>query len=159
MVSYAARTQSRRFVPGSTSWRTVSVLAGYLLKQLAEGAVQAGYDVVACPAPLQPERLEHLLIPSFARVLTGTAAKCKGKPYRRIRFDAMPDQGLVRSCRARLRFARRVSELLQEEAIAALAEVRDIQRRIEALYEVRVDHDKADQAAEEIKKSMECATA
>jgi hypothetical protein len=40
-------------------------LADAMLKQLAEGAVQGGYHVIACPSPFQPERLEHLLIPPF----------------------------------------------------------------------------------------------
>lgn len=39
--------------------------AGGLLSALCAEAVRRSYDVIACPSPEEPERLEHLLIPEL----------------------------------------------------------------------------------------------
>ena len=41
-------------------------LAHRMLAHLLSGALKAGYDVVACPSPMAPDRLEHLLIPQLS---------------------------------------------------------------------------------------------
>ena len=40
-------------------------LSHLLLTHLLAGAVMGGYDVVACPDPMAPERLSHLLVPEL----------------------------------------------------------------------------------------------
>lgn len=41
-------------------------LAHSMLTHLAAGALAAGHDVIVCPSPLFPDRMEHLLIPSLS---------------------------------------------------------------------------------------------
>lgn len=118
-------------------------LAHGMLTHLAAGAMAAGYDVVVCPSPLCPERMEHLLIPalSLAFVSSTPALPYEARPYRRIRLDAMADQELMRRCRARLRFSRKVSSALMDEAVEALAQAKAMHDELETIYNPHVDFD------------------
>ncbi len=128
-------------------------LAGYMLTHLAAGAMAAGYDVIACPSPMYPDRMEHLLIPalSLAFVSTTPALPYGGRPYRRIRLDAMADPEVLRRNRARLRFSRKVSSALLEEAVESLAQAKAMHDDLEGYYNPHVDFDevyrRADAAA------------
>ena len=48
------------------------------------------------------------------------------RPYRRIRMDAMGDPDLLRRNRARLRFSRKVSGALMEEAVESLEQAKSM---------------------------------
>ena len=66
-------------------------LAGGTLEYLRETAAERGWNTVACPAPEEPDRLEHLLIPGLglAFVTSHPGMEWPGKAYRRLRLDAM----------------------------------------------------------------------
>lgn len=127
-------------------------LAHGLLTHLAAGAMAGGYDVVVCPSPMAPERMEHLLIPALSLAfVTGTPLlPYDGQPYRRIRLDAMADPELLRRGRARLRFSRKISAALLEEGTASLAQGKAMHDELEALYNPHVDFTKVYQIADEI---------
>ncbi|MEG0597686.1 MAG: hypothetical protein RR502_06540, partial [Oscillospiraceae bacterium] len=101
-------------------------LGGPLLETLLAGAVESGYHVISCPSPLEPERLEHLLIPSLglAFVTDTPALPYPHKPYRHIRVDAMADEAVLRQNKGRLKFVRKVTEELLQEGIVALSEAK-----------------------------------
>ena len=111
--------------------------AGALLSALCAEAVRRGYDVVACPSPEEPERLEHLLVPELglAFVTSKPGMKYPGKPYRRVRLDALshPEN------KARLRFRSRMTGVLREEGIAALREAKAAHDLLEHVYNPYVD--------------------
>ena len=127
-------------------------LGHHMLSYLAAGAMAAGYDVIACPSPLYPDRLEHLLIPelSLAFVTSSPALPYPRRPYRRIRLDAMADQEVLRRLRARLRFSRKVSAALVEEAVESLAQAKAMHDELESLYNPHVDFDRVYRIAGEI---------
>lgn len=131
-------------------------LAHQMLTHLLAGAVAAGHDVIACPSPMSPDRLEHLLIPglSLAFVTSTPALPYGRRPYRRIRLDAMADPEAVRRSKARLKFSRKVSGALMDEAVDSLAQAKSMHDDLEALYNPYVDFDKvhaiADSAAAEV---------
>lgn len=116
-------------------------LAHTMLTCLAAGAMAAGHDVVACPDPLFPDRMAHLLIPSLSLAFVSTTPEqpWPRRPYRRIRLDAMADQELLRRNRSRLRFSRKVSAALLEEAVASLAQAKAMHDQLEELYNPHVD--------------------
>ena len=89
-------------------------LAHSMLTHLAAGALASGHDVIVCPSPLFPDRMEHLLIPSLslAFVSASPSLPYPKRPYRRIRLDAMADAELLRRNKARLKFSRKVSAAL-----------------------------------------------
>lgn len=123
-----------------------------LLSHLAAGAMAAGYDVIICPSPMYPDRMEHLLIPELSLAfVTGTPSHPYPKrPYRRIRLDAMADQEALRRGRARLRFSRKVFSALVDEAVDSLAQAKAIHDELESYYNSRVDFRRVYQTADNI---------
>lgn len=127
-------------------------LAHLMLSHLLSGACSAGYDVVACPSPMAPDRLEHLLIPqlSLAFVSAPPGLVWEKRPYRRIHMDTMADPELLRRSKARLRFARKVSAALIDEAVDSLAQAKAMHDELEALYNPHVDFDRVYRTADRI---------
>ena len=124
-------------------------LAHELLLPLLTGAIAGGYETVACPNPMAPDRLAHLLIPELGLAFVTSTAEhpFPVDPYRRLRLDAMADGELLRRFRPRLRFARKVSAALEEEAVASLAQAKAMHDDLERLYNPHVDFDRVDQTA------------
>ena len=124
-------------------------LAHELLIHLLAGMTAGGCDVVACPDPMAPDRLAHLLVPQLSLAfLTSTATlPFHGSSYRRIRLDAMADKELLRHSRPRLRFARKVSAALVEEAVDSLAQAKAMHDDLEAIYNPHVDFQRVEQMA------------
>ena len=127
-------------------------LAHGLLTQLAAGAMAEGHDVVVCPSPLYPDRMEHLLIPSLSLAFLSTTAALsyEKRPYRRIHLDAMADPELLRRNKARLKFSRKVSAALIEEAVESLAQAKAMHDALEALYNPHVDFERVYRMADTI---------
>jgi len=123
-----------------------------LLMELLTGAVEGGWDVVACPDPMAPERLQHLLIPDadLAFVTATPELPWPGGYVRRIRLDGIADAALVRSARPRLRFAMKMSAALREEAVSSLAQAKAMHDELEKLYNPYVDFDRVNRMADRI---------
>lgn len=123
-----------------------------LLLELLTGAVEGGYDVVACPDPMAPERLQHLLIPEvgLAFVTATPALPYPGQSIKRIRLDNIADAALVRCARPRLRFALKMSAALQEEAVSSLAQAKQMHDELEKLYNPHVDFKRVNETADRI---------
>ena len=109
------------------------------LARLHDAAVSAGWNTIICPNPEDLTQIRHLLIPGLglAFVTSGDDCAYPGKPNRRLRLDAMTTSG----DRARVRFARRMTETLREEALAALREAKASHDDLEAVYHPHVDFD------------------
>ena len=127
-------------------------LAHPMLSHLLSGATSAGYDVIACPSPMAPDRLEHLIIPelSLAFLSAPSGLVWEKRPYRRIHMDSMTDEELLRRNKARLRFARKVSSALIDEAKDSLAQAKAMHDELESLYNPHVDFERVYQMADEI---------
>ena len=124
-------------------------LSHLLLTHLLTGAVEQGFDTVACPDPMAPDRLAHLLIPELglAFLSSGGTRAIPGKAYRRIRLSASMDKDLLRRSRGRLRFAEKVSSALVEEAVVSLTQAKAMHDELEALYNPYVDFQQVEQMA------------
>lgn len=127
-------------------------LAHELLIHLLAGVVAKGYDVVACPDPMAPDRLAHLLVPQLrlAFLSSTSALSFPSKSYRHIRLDAATDSEILRHNRPRLRFAKKVSTALVEEAVTSLAQAKAMHDDLEALYNPHVDFYLVDEMAQDI---------
>ncbi len=114
-------------------------LAGPSLARLCGAAAERGWNTIACPSPEDPSRLEHLLIPSLglAFVTSRPGMDYGGKPFRRVRLDAMAET----ENKARLRFQARMAALLREEGVAALRDAKASHDALEAVYNPYVDFD------------------
>ena len=127
-------------------------LAHELLLPLLTGASAAGWDVVACPDPMAPQRLAHLLLPGLglAFLSTGKDSPLPVRPYRRVRLDAAAGGELPRRDRPRLRFAKKVSAALEGEAVASLAQAKAMHDDLERLYNPHVDFGRVEELAREV---------
>lgn len=131
-------------------------LAHELLSPILTAAAAAGWDAVACPDPMDPERLAHLIIPalSLAFVSAAPGETFPQRPYRRLRLDAMVDGELYRLSRPRLRFSRRVAAALEEEAVDALSRAKAAHDALESLYNPHVDFERVYAMADDLAKSI-----
>jgi len=127
-------------------------LAHELLIHLLAGVTASGYDAVACPDPMAPDRLAHLLVPQLglAFLTVSPALPLPGQPDRHIRLDAAADSEVLRYNRPRLRFAKKVSAALVEEAVASLAQAKAMHDDLEAIYNPHVDFGLVDDTAQDI---------
>ena len=127
-------------------------LAHPMLSRLLAGAVLGGYDVVACPDPMAPDRLAHLLVPEvgLAFVTAAPPRPYPGKACRRLRLETMVDRELLDRCRSRLRFSIKVSNALVEEAVDSLARAKAMHDDLEGLYHPYVDFERGSRMGEEI---------
>ncbi len=147
-----AQAQCQRIYELADSYGTAHTMLSHLLS----AAVGAGYDTVACPSPMAPDRLEHLLIPelSLAFLSSSPERPFPGHAYRRLRLDAMADPALVRQQRQRLRFARKVSSALVDEAVDSLAQAKAMHDRLEELYNPHVDFRRVERTAAAVAKEI-----
>lgn len=115
-------------------------LAGPALARIHAAAAGKGWNTIVCPAPEDPSRMEHLLIPGLglAFVTSRPGMSYGKKPYRRVRMDAMTAETEGRS---RLRFQARMTALLREEAITALKDAKRNHDALESVYNPYVDFD------------------
>lgn len=127
-----------------------------MLTHLLPAAVEAGYDVVACPSPMAPDRLEHLLIPelSLAFLTSSAALPYDRRPARRIRLDAMVDSELFRRNKPRLRFSKKVSGALVEEAATSLRQADAAHEELVKLYNPHVDFSRVYEKADVLAKKL-----
>ena len=112
-------------------------LAGSLFARLHTAAAEKGWDTIACMAPEEMDRIEHLLIPGLglAFVTSRPGMEYPEKPYRRIRLDALTEG----SSKGRLHFQTRMAALLREEAVSALKDAKANHDGLEAVYNPYVD--------------------
>ena len=127
-------------------------LAHELLVHLLAGATANGYDAVACPDPMAPDRLAHLIFPglSLAFVTSTQEDPWPHRAYRRLRLDAMADADAYRLNRPRMRFTRRVASALLDEGIADLTQAKTAHNRLEQLYNPYVNFDGVSELADRL---------
>ena len=124
-----------------------------LLMELLAGAVEGGYDVISCPDPMAPERLQHLLIPEVGLGFVTSTPACpfEGEHIRRIRLDGAPTD---RDCRPQLRFALKVSAALLDEAVTSLAQAKQMHDELEGLYNPYVDFGRVKEIGDQISEEI-----
>lgn len=131
-------------------------LAHELLNPILTAALAAGHRAIACPDPMAPDRLAHLIFPdlSLAFVTSTPEAPWPHHAYRRLRLDAMVDTETYRAVKPRLRFTKRVAAALLDEGVAGLSQAKAAHDRLERLYNPYVDFDRvmevADRTADDI---------
>ena len=105
---------------------------------------------------MAPDRLAHLLFPQegLAFVSSTPDLPYPEKPFRHLRLESGADQDVLRKNRSRLRFARRVSSALEEEAVSSLAQAKAMHDQLEALYNPHVDFGFVDDTACRLAKAI-----
>ncbi|MBQ3135610.1 MAG: hypothetical protein IJB75_07365 [Oscillospiraceae bacterium] len=127
-------------------------MAHEMLTALLAGIQRGGYDVVACPSPMAPMRLEHLLVPQLGLAFLSCPGDTElpGTPHRRVHIDAMIGTALLRENRGRLRLSTRIADQLESTATDFLAQAKSMHDELEQLYNPHVDFDRVNRIADEI---------
>jgi len=127
-------------------------MAHEMLTTLLAGIQRGGYDVVACPSPMAPMRLEHLLVPKLGLAFLSCPGDTQlpAAPFRRVHIDAMIDPALLRENRGRLRLSAHIADQLESAAADCLAQAKSMHDELEKLYNPHVDFELVSRMAEEI---------
>ncbi|MBQ3556803.1 MAG: hypothetical protein IJA11_03280 [Oscillospiraceae bacterium] len=127
-------------------------MAHEMLTTLLAGIQRGGYDVVACPSPMAPMRLEHLLVPKLGLAFLSCPGDTQlpAAPFRRVHIDAMIDPALLRENRGRLRLSAHIADQLESAAAGCLAQAKSMHDELEKLYNPHVDFELVSRMAEEI---------
>lgn len=133
-------------------------LGNEYLARLAALAQERGYDAVICHDPLEPERIEALLLPE-AELAFLAAEKAEEELsslplWRHLRLDALAERDALREKRVKLRARKKESALLLERATDALAEAKALHDELEAIYRPHVDFAGTDALAREQIKAL-----
>ena len=125
-------------------------LGNEMLETVVQAAQAKHFDIIACPNPDRPRELHHVLIPEkgLAFITTNARNPYGGKPYRRLRLDAMAEEKLTRAQKAKLRFTRRVEASLLDEAVSALSDTKKAHDALENAYHPCVDFESVTALAE-----------
>lgn len=111
-----------------------------MLSQIVSACIEYGHDAVVCPSPLDPETIEHVLIPSLdLAFISGTNGVSIPEPYRHIRLDAMADNSAAAAIRPKARDRIKASNSLLRQAAGLLSEAKAIHDELESLYNPHVD--------------------
>lgn len=112
-----------------------------LLSVIAEAAMNCGYDILLCLSPIMPDKIEHLMIPklSLAFVSQTSEQKYSGPVYRHLKLDTHADHSILRTVRSRIRFGKKISQSLFDEAQSLLVEAKIVHEELDAVYNPYVD--------------------
>lgn len=115
--------------------------APFMLRQICDYAVSAGYSVTVSPSPLYPDTPEHLLIPelSLAFISVTSEKPYDGECFKHVRLDALVDKEQYRNVKCTLREEKKLYEGLIEKARQNLFSAKSIHNELEALYNPCVD--------------------
>ena len=118
-------------------------LAHRYLACLAELAQERGQDCILCHDPLEPEKLEALLLPESGSALIAVdkASALPLTPERHMRLDALGEKLLTNEEKAVLRARRRESRILLQSAVKTLAQAKRLHDELEQVYNPHVDFD------------------
>jgi len=107
------------------------------LEKIASAAAAQGYDALLCHDPLEPEKLEALLLPERSLLLLASDGHNQAKiaNARHLRLDILTDPPE----RSALRRRRRESEILLRSSVEALSDARYLHDKLEAIYHPHVD--------------------
>lgn len=118
-------------------------LADSYLRALIDGAWARSITSIICHDPIQPERIEALILPELSLGFVTTRAGFPEPPNvtRNIRLDAIIDKNKLGDYRNKIKSAKKLKQSITDEAIAALAEAKNIHNAIEDIYNPHVDFD------------------
>ena len=121
------------------------VAAPLYLQTVRAKALARGIPFYACPSPLFPDQLDHLLLPTLGvAILTSSRLHKADVPvYRRIHAARFVSADAVARHKNRLHFSRRAVKGLLDEAVAAASLAKSWHDRLEAPYVAAMDWEAA----------------
>lgn len=131
-------------------------VANAILERVRQVALEKGYEIITLKNPFLPSKqIDHILIPELSIAVVREYEYIKfGDEHRRIHSRRFYDINVLRECRQRLTFNRRVARELLLGAIDALSLAKTTHDKLEKYYIDTMDFDAmtlfAEQKAKEI---------
>ena len=136
-------------------------VSGVFLSVIREKALQAGYPIITCACPLNPQKkLEHLLIPSLHLGFTTANRwhRLDAPVFRRIHAARFTDLHAMRARKQTMAFYRRTAKLFLQEAISAAKSAKLLHDQMESFYIPAMNWEKADVLQHSIVSQFESAS-
>ena len=127
-------------------------LSHFLLTPIADAFSSSDFGCIKCLNPLNPERLEHLLVPelSLAFITSSKEIPYKGVSYRKIRLNSSIDKNVLKSKKHRISILKKLKSDLIADACNLLAEAKLSHDKLEDLYNPHIDFDSLYDYAEKL---------
>ena len=119
-------------------------LGHFLLSPIAVASKRSGFSCIECLNPLNPERLEHLIIPELSLAFVTSSSDCpyEGDSYRKIRLNSSIDSTVLKSKKHRISILKKVRFELIKDACNLLKEAKLSHDMLEDLYNPHIDFEK-----------------
>ena len=131
-----------------------------LLNELRTHLLRSGTEFYSCYCPLDPSRLEHLIVPkcSLAFLTSNRFHPMTAdgfSPYRVIHAGRFIPAEYLRARKQHLRFSSRMAGAILEEAILAMAGAKKVHDVIERIYGEAVDYQKIEDKSVDVLTQIE----
>lgn len=107
------------------------------LEHAANSAVQRGAQVICCPSPVDPARLEAVLLPESGLAFTDGSFETDGA--RHIRIDALISPEKQQALRPELRGAHKLADAAMDLAYEKLRQAKALHDEMEEVYKAHMD--------------------
>ncbi len=107
-----------------------------IMEKIRKMALEKGHEIIALKNPFLPSKIiDHILIPELSLAIVREYEYIKfGEQHRRIHARRFIDINILRECRTRLTFNRRVARELLLGAIETLSKAKVVHDKLEKYY-------------------------
>ncbi len=112
-------------------------LEQFYLEEVLKNA--EGEQLIVCPSPLNPKRLDALLFPEKSLAFVASSLMPEAKAYRHIRLDALIPSELIREKKGEIKRREQLFEELMAAACFYLKKAKDFHDRLENAYRPYID--------------------
>lgn len=106
--------------------------ADFALKYVAERAKKRGAELILCPSPIDPAKLEAVILPEYELAFVDESWQLEGA--RHIRIDGMVPLAVQQESRQELRELARLESRLLALAYSKLRRAKELHDELEAVY-------------------------
>lgn len=126
------------------------IASSLLLHILKDAALERGHDCFVCLCPTDPQRIEHLLIPSLSAgyFTSNSYHTYEGVPDMAVDCGRFSDADVLKRHKNRIAFDRRAAQEMLDEAVGKLANAKKIHDELERYYIEAMDFDRLGEAGE-----------
>ena len=121
-----------------------------IMKKICETAPERGHDIYSCHCGIQPEHIDHVIIPSLrtAFVSSNELHKYEGSAFRTVNTKNFIDTSELKANRAKFAFNKRSIREMLDEAVFKLSEAKELHGLLEEIYSDAMDFDAMNAAFE-----------
>lgn len=127
-------------------------LGQFFLSPIADAIKNAGFECFECLNPLNPERLENIIVPelSLAFITSDAERRYTGIYHRKIRLNSSIDKNVLKDNKCRISTLKKLKASLINDACTLLKEAKLVHDELEDLYNPHIDFESLYKYADEL---------